>query len=373
MAETGYAQQPYAQGSYTNPGGSQGLGAQFTAVIQGGIDMASYPGSKPIRTERDNETKIILVDGASPDTATNALSIVQPGDTLVGDTNDFGTLVVGLDTAGDYQAVKMETDGTVHVTHPGEITVNATDLDIRPLTNADVVTVEDGGGSITVDAVALDIRLLTNADVVTIEDGGGSITVDGAVSVDDGGGSITVDAVALDIRPLTNADVVTIEDGGGSITVDATDLDIRALDATTDNVAISDGTNTLSVNADGSINVNIQPDAGDTDVINFNETISGAVGTPANHDYVVPSGETFHGEKVIVGSRGAVEVKIGTWNGTAFTTLMHYWQDPKENREVSIPRLTLTGNGTLAVRIIVTPRDGAADDIHSTLQGYLNA
>jgi len=40
-----------------------------------------------------------------------------------------------------------------------------------------------------------------------------------------------------------------------SIEVTATDLDIRDLDAAQDNVAISDGTDVLAINADGSINV----------------------------------------------------------------------------------------------------------------------
>jgi hypothetical protein len=45
-----------------------------------------------------------------------------------------------------------------------------------------------------------------------------------------------------------------ISDAGGSITVDAVDLDIRDLTAASDSIAISDGTDTLAVNADGSIN-----------------------------------------------------------------------------------------------------------------------
>lgn len=39
-----------------------------------------------------------------------------------------------------------------------------------------------------------------------------------------------------------------------TISISATDLDIRDLDASQDNVAISDGTDTLAINADGSIN-----------------------------------------------------------------------------------------------------------------------
>lgn len=72
-----------------------------------------------------------------------------------------------------------------------------------------------------------------------------------------GGGTHTVTAQEKDGRALDVYVVndVAISDGGGSITVDATDLDIRDLSASQDNVAISDGTDTLEINADGSINV----------------------------------------------------------------------------------------------------------------------
>ena len=58
------------------------------------------------------------------------------------------------------------------------------------------------------------------------------------------GTAITQTGGALDVN-IANANV----------TVDATDLDIRDLSAAQDNVAISDGTDTLAINADGSINV----------------------------------------------------------------------------------------------------------------------
>ena len=60
-----------------------------------------------------------------------------------------------------------------------------------------------------------------------------AVNADGSVNITDNGGSITVD---------------------GAVTVSATDLDIRDLSAAQDNVAISDGTDVLEVNADGSIN-----------------------------------------------------------------------------------------------------------------------
>ncbi|PCI45868.1 MAG: hypothetical protein COB41_00320 [Proteobacteria bacterium] len=55
-----------------------------------------------------------------------------------------------------------------------------------------------------------------------------------------------------------NADgSINITDNSGSITVDASDLDIRDLSASQDNIAISDGTDTLAINGDGSINATV--------------------------------------------------------------------------------------------------------------------
>lgn len=110
--------------------------------------------------------------------------------------------------------------------------------------------------SIEVTATALDIRPLTNADVVTIEDGGGSITVDGTVAATQSG--------VWDIGTLTSiTNDVNIADGGNSITVDAIDFDIRDLTAASDSVQsnLFDGagtalTSTL-VGADQALDINV--------------------------------------------------------------------------------------------------------------------
>lgn len=90
----------------------------------------------------------------------------------------------------------------VHISNTS-IEVTATALDIRPLTNADVVTIEDGGGSITVDAVDLDMRDLVFATDKVDVSGSTILGITNDVSIDDGGNSITVDAVDLDIRDIT--------------------------------------------------------------------------------------------------------------------------------------------------------------------------
>ena len=85
--------------------------------------------------------------------------------------------------------------------------------------------------------------------------------------------AITLDTIQSDLHSIAIKDsggdelainasgqiTAVIEPGAGAIVVSATDLDIRDLDASQDNVAISDGTDTLGVNADGSINVNTTP------------------------------------------------------------------------------------------------------------------
>lgn len=85
------------------------------------------------------------------------------------------------------------------------------------------------------------------------------------------------DSVGAFVRAGTDGDLISSTNVGGkegldvnlinaSIVVTATDLDIRDLDHTLDNVAIAQGGNEMVVNADGSINVNA-----DISVVNGHE------------------------------------------------------------------------------------------------------
>lgn len=77
------------------------------------------------------------------------------------------------------------------------------------------------------------------------------VAVDGTVEIVDGGNSITVDAIDLDIRDLTHvSDSVAI--GDGTTLADVLNGTIDALQ-----VALTDGTDQLAINTDGSINVNL--------------------------------------------------------------------------------------------------------------------
>jgi hypothetical protein len=158
----------------------------------------------------------------------------------VGDGTDF----LAVNTDGSVNI----TDNGGSITVDGSVTVSATDLDIRDLSaTQDNVAISDGTDTLAVNAdgslnaivtaTNLDIRDLTHvSDSVKVGDGTDllAINADGSVNITDNGGSITVD---------------------GSVTVSSTDLDIRDLDHSQDNVSIAQGGNTAIVDASGRLAV----------------------------------------------------------------------------------------------------------------------
>lgn len=343
--------------------------SQFNASILGDPNMADYNGAKPVQTVRDDEFKIKLVSGESGSTATHALSVIGEGDTITAGVNDRGVFAMVKDSSGNADIAQKNVDGgvEVHVVNPIQITDGTDSLAINADGSINV------GNTVAVSATDLDIRDLAFAtdkvdasgSTITANQGTSPWVISGDVNISDNGGSITVDAVNLDIRDLNSAtDSVTAVQGTSPWV-------ISDLAHTKDSVKIGDGTDFLAINSDGSINVKMFPAAG-TDVCNYQTSATVGVNSTVNHDYVVPNGQTFTGESVLVGARGAVKVTVGTWNGTTLTPKFVYFQDPKENRTQSISKLSLLGNGTDAIRISIQNIDGSSSDVYSTLQGDLN-
>lgn len=231
----------------------------------------------------------------------------------------------------------------------------------------------DASGAGLIRAVELDIRTLTFAgDKVDVT--GSSVEVSNTVSVS---------AIEFDIRKLTFADDAINVTGSSvevsnTVTVSATALDIRPLvfdtdkvDASGSQVGITDGTNSLDINTDGSLNVAITSGDG-VDVLESFEAAEVAKNAVSNFDYTVPNAETFKGKNILVGSRGAVKVQFGTFDGTTFNAAGTYFQLPAQNGTIDIPALNVTGDGSKAVRIAVTNLDNATD-IYATLQGRVSA
>lgn len=145
------------------------------------------------------------------------------------------------------------------------IVVTATDLDIRDLSHTtDSIALGDGTDLLAINADG-SINITDNGSTISIDDGAGSITVDGTVAatqsgawtvgvsgISDGADSLDINADGS-INITDNGSSLTIDDGGSSITVDgsvtvsATDLDIRDLTHVSDSVSIGDGTDLLGV------------------------------------------------------------------------------------------------------------------------------
>ena len=124
------------------------------------------------------------------------------------DVNGNGALLVGLLGSNSKNVLQSSANDILLVSGAGDFNVVATDLDIRPLTSADVVTVDN-----MVDVSALATEATLSA-------------VSGAI---DGLGA-SVDAVKAAVEAIDAAQL-------GTITVTATDLDIRDLSSATDSIS----------------------------------------------------------------------------------------------------------------------------------------
>ena len=125
---------------------------------------------------------------------------------------------------------------------------------------------------------------------------------------------------------------------------------------------------TLGINTDGSINV-VLGDGGKLPVCSYNESLAVAKNGSVDFDYVVTSGKTFKGYNILVGSRGAVKIVVGTYDGTTLTTKATFFQLPAQNRTTRIPTLNLLGDGTASVRVTVINLDNTTD-LSATIMGY---
>lgn len=321
--------------------------------------MADYEGSLPVKTVRDDEFKLKVVDGASGSSATKVLSIAQEGDAVTAASNDFGVPVFGEDASGNYKLLSLSASG--------EVNVAAANLDIRDLAFA-TDKVDVSGSSVTVSATDLDIRDL---DFATDK-------------VDVSGSSVTVSATDLDIRDLTHAsDSVKIGDGTDFLAISGTGeasvkitnaqgADGAAAPSESLQIAGKDGAGnlqTIKTDSTGAVYVINTPAAGIAKICDYQTSATVGVGSAVNHDYVVSSGKTFSGKYVLVGARGATRVRVGTFNGTTFTPKFAFFQQIQDNKDHVIDCLNLLGNGTNAIRIEITNLDGQSSDVYSTLQG----
>lgn len=210
------------------------------------------------------------------------------------------------------------------------------------------------------DSVSID----DGGNVISVDDGAGSLTVDNPTLSVVGGG---VEATALRVTIASDSTgLLSVDDNGGSLTVDAVQLDIDDLSAANDNVAISDGTDTLAVNTDGSLNVVVQSSTG-TAIANYDQVAALASAASDNHDYTAAGG-TFEPTSVTVSGES-----IGTFdilaNAVVIATLRTSVENP--NAVYEFPDGFSIAD-TQVLRVTRTNDSNKAHSFESTINGYQN-
>lgn len=359
--------------------------------------MADFDSSLPIRTENAGDVIAKISDATvtSQQLKVNADGSIDtnfaPGAQI--EITD-GTDTLAVNTDGSLNAVVTATDldirdlafATDKVDVTGSevsldattlaalenITVSATDLDIRDLAFAtDKVDVTGSEVSldattlaalenITVSATDLDIRDLAFAtDKVDVTGSEVSLDATTLAALE----NITVSATDLDIRDLAFA-TDTVDVSGSSVTVTATNLDVRDLTHVSDSVKVGDGTDFLSVNTDGSINVTIVDASPGTAINDYNTAAAVAASATSTHTYT--STGNFYLNQIEATASGKMKIEVQV---NAVTKFVQFNSTAQTNMSIHIdnPLLATTGQ---TVTIIRTNLDKQAQDLYSTISGY---
>lgn len=282
-----------------------------------------FLGSVGVKTERDDDVKIILVDGASGDAATKKLNINAVGETVSAGTNDSGIPMMVKDNGGTPAWKPLTVDSVTG----GLLTKK------NALAFADD-TVDVSGSAVSVTAMPA----LTFAND----------------TVDVSGSAISVTAMPA----LTFAND-TVDVSGSAVSVTA----MPALTFANDTVDVSGSAVTVS----GTVSIAPTP----TLLINDYELQAVTIATPVNYDYLVTSGKTFVGSSVCVSSSAKTFVEIGISSDglTAFAPWRSYWMQPGNNLPVIIEAIKLLGDGTKTIRVKITNKDGGTTDVGVSIMG----
>lgn len=306
-------------------------GASLT--VDGSVSVANFPSTYPIT---DNGGSI-TVDG-SVSISNSSIAVTDNGGSLTIDGtvtpsnvvadgaassgSDRITPVGGIDGSGNWQAIKLDSNGKIELAGAltidetsGPLTVDGTvNVGNFPATQAVSGTVSignasipvtDNGGSLTVDGSVSVSNFPATQPVsgtvtvgnasIPVTDNGGSLTVDGSVgitgtvAVTDNSGSLTVDGtVDIGNWPVS----LPVTDGGGSLTVDGTIAISNASIPVTDNGG--------SLTVDGTVNA----------VQSGNWTVD--VNFPASIDVADGGGSLTVDGTISVGNFPATQVVSGT-------------------------------------------------------------
>lgn len=175
----------------------------------------------------------------------------------------------------------------------------------------------------------------------------------------DSNGRIQVDINDISLGTQTNDVKVTLD--GEAITI-----------ATGQSVQITDGTDTLAINGDGSINVNIINAVLSGEIHDYDVASSVAAAGTSNHDYTVTASTTFLLKQICVAASGRFKAEIQFGPVASLATVGVFFGTGANGSNViwtlGVP-LEIPDTSTGTVRIIRTNRSSVSQDLYSTIVG----
>jgi hypothetical protein len=177
-----------------------------------------------------------------------------------------------------------------------------------------------------------------------------------------------------EVAEVNTADELLVHDADVKTAVEAVTTELQnGIDvtlATGAEVKITDGTYTLDVNADGSINVIVQESVAGAEVHVYDTTSAGVPGTPSDViDYTVTVGKTLQLKAVQVASSGKAkfEVKVGP-TLTLATVAVGFLSTADGSVELTFPQPIEVVAGDKVV-VTVTNKDKANADLYAFING----
>jgi len=348
--------------------------------ISDGTELANVNASNQLEVEIKNAA-VTIDDGGSSITVDGTVAATQSGTwnitTLTGITND-----VNIADGGN----SITVDGTVAIS--GSVTVTASDLDIRDLTNAsDSVliyanTAKDGSGTNYVPLVDTDghlqVDVLSLVNGEKLDDAAFTVGTDkvspiGAMadeaapdSVDEGDAGIV--RMTLDRKLLTRVVGATDSnrldiDASGHAQIDLAAVSVTAVPVSKDTSANAE-TNPLFVQVVSGVLSGLE-------VHDYDTQAALAKDGTDNHDYAVTGGKTLRLSKVTVSASGATKAEVQVGPVASLVTKAVKFGSPSSPNIVFEfnPPIEIPDTGTGTVRVIRRNDDHQAMDVYSTIMG----
>lgn len=136
---------------------------------------------------------------------------------------------------------------------------------------------------------------------------------------------------------------------------------------------LTDGTDTVAVNTDGSINVVVTDATPGTPINDYKRAIAIAAGASDNHDYTVTAAKTLYLNQIEASGSGKTKAEVEIETGVATGVFTTKWSqfnstaDPNMTIHIDNPIAVAAG---VRVRVVLTNKDILSADLYSTISGY---